>query len=797
MHLSGVGLGEIGHGQGPGAGPAPGSCNPRKFSEKIALHNQRQAEDTAAFREVMMDITSIRVQAERVRQTSDLVPYYGGSLPNVNQISRCSTETQYPSYLTQQLLEADEEYRDVQPSSLGRLHRRHFDSAPYLSTHLSPPRGPAWRRNWSSCSATEKSQMVCLPLTALNRTNSDSALHTSVRNTQLHGHPKSVQTMNPQSRHCGFAHPAPLIEENIQEEQQFPKLKKLSSIASSGCETPIVHNFPLADQQVSSLAVPSALSTSGSLPDLSSLHLPSPLPLGQDSEPHSGAEQLSNTSTHNDIMADFNIPGLSSSLQASLSNPLLQSSLSNPNIQTCLSSHSLPSSLSSASLRLSLSNSSLQSSLSNQSLQSSLSSSSLSNQSIQSSASRCSHSSGIGGSRSCSSSSLSGSPRVTGHTHATTSRKRAQLSPLIVPSGGESRWQHPKQFSPTVSPTMSSVSQGALLNPNKVLKETKPPAYPCTPHLRSAPPLSHPPMRQYFQPEAQHQSIPEMEQWRQDEHLSQHQQTHTQTQQHHTHKHSRPLQHFSQPHAKYHQQLLYHSQTHQPHISLQTLTQQQQQHQQQLYTQFQPHQMPEEQYQCANQWQMPCQEDQYQNQPITFPSTGQEKNWKDITGGPRGLQHAHMKRRHCMQMPEEPKPLSKVAVHETQGKGSKVPQNNESEVTGANPGLQDKSFALNKESYVGLHLTPSQAKALSQQLGVLQKEPVGGSRVSDLNCEAAESKEQLAQNQSYCAGETQNVFNINLSDPTSWLDQDISSLPDSVLEFDLETFGLDSNLGWP
>ncbi len=49
------------------------------------------------------------------------------------------------------------------------------------------------------------------------------------------------------------------------------------------------------------------------------------------------------------------------------------------------------------------------------------------------------------------------------------------------------------------------------------------------------------------------------------------------------------------------------------------------------------------------------------------------------------------------------------------------------------------------------------------QLGVLQKEPLGGSRVSDLNCEAAESKEPLAQNQSYSAGETQNMFNINLS----------------------------------
>ncbi len=61
MYLSGAGLGEMGPGQGPGAGPTPGSCNPRKFSEKIALHNLRQAEDTAAFREVMMDVTSIRV----------------------------------------------------------------------------------------------------------------------------------------------------------------------------------------------------------------------------------------------------------------------------------------------------------------------------------------------------------------------------------------------------------------------------------------------------------------------------------------------------------------------------------------------------------------------------------------------------------------------------------------------------------------------------------------------------------------------------------------------------------------
>ncbi len=76
------------------------------------------------------------------------------------------------------------------------------------------------------------------------------------------------------------------------------------------CLFALSSNFPLPDQQVSSLPVPSALSMSGSLPDLSSLHLPSPLPVGQDSEPHSGAEQMSNTSTHPDITADFNLPGM-------------------------------------------------------------------------------------------------------------------------------------------------------------------------------------------------------------------------------------------------------------------------------------------------------------------------------------------------------------------------------------------------------------------------------------------------------------------------------------------------------
>lgn len=44
------------------------SNNPRKFSEKIALHNQKQAEETAAFEEVMKDLCLTR--AARVTTAS-------------------------------------------------------------------------------------------------------------------------------------------------------------------------------------------------------------------------------------------------------------------------------------------------------------------------------------------------------------------------------------------------------------------------------------------------------------------------------------------------------------------------------------------------------------------------------------------------------------------------------------------------------------------------------------------------------------------------------------------------------
>lgn len=61
LKMSATGSGACGPGPGAASGTGSGASNPRKFSEKIALHTQRQAEETAAFQEVMMDITSTRV----------------------------------------------------------------------------------------------------------------------------------------------------------------------------------------------------------------------------------------------------------------------------------------------------------------------------------------------------------------------------------------------------------------------------------------------------------------------------------------------------------------------------------------------------------------------------------------------------------------------------------------------------------------------------------------------------------------------------------------------------------------
>ncbi|XP_068108544.1 CREB-regulated transcription coactivator 2 [Hyperolius riggenbachi] len=470
---------------------APGSSAPRKFSEKIALQRQRQAEETAAFVEVMADLSSARVQVQKLRVAHMRGSCYGGSLPNVNQIGSGSAEFQGPP---QSPLDSTRSTRHH--GLVERVHRDHrrmmspmrrymrqMDSSPYNMAYLSPHQENNFRRNlaWGN-HPSDTTQLFRLP-SALNRTNSDSALHTSVMNPSAQEpYPAASQGIPTPNRRNAFPFPAPAIEEGQDDGSHLLKpcdAKKLpsASVRPKSCEVPGINIYPSADQPQNVPPVNSILNTGGSLPDLTNLHFPSPLHTPLDPE-ETGYNNLSGGSSTGNLASTMNhlgisrsglhptftSPGFSSSgLQSTLNRQSLQSSLSNPNLQA---------SLSTATLQTSFSNPSLQSSLSSQSLPSSLS-----NQSLSPSASSHSLTSVYSTPSSPSSSSSSSFPTLASATLNTSPHRRVPLSPLSMPMSGDGRRPHQKQFSPTMSPTLSSITQGVPLDTSKMSVDQRLPPY--------------------------------------------------------------------------------------------------------------------------------------------------------------------------------------------------------------------------------------------------------------------------------------------------------------------------------
>ncbi|XP_036395684.1 CREB-regulated transcription coactivator 2 [Megalops cyprinoides] len=799
MSAAGTGAGSC----GPGPGAGSGASNPRKFSEKIALHTQRQAEETAAFREVMMDITSTRIQAQKVRLARSQGPYYGGSLPNVNQIGRNVPDLQGTvhsnldsSRSTRHHGLVERVQRDRRFMSPVRPYRRQIDSSPYSSPYLSPPPDPSWRRNWSSNFPMDKNQSFRLPTTALNRTNSDSALHTSVMNPNTVERLSTGHSLNPQSRLSGmaegegrkmFPYPVPPIEENILDEGKLLKpwdTKKLPMLSSrpKSCEVPGINIFPSPDQQCSTPHIPSALNTGGSLPDLSSLHFPSPLPTPLDPEEPGypsisggcSTGNLTNTLTQLGINTSnaFHSAGLSASLQGTLSNSFLQSSLSNPNIKSSLSSHSFNTSLSSTSLHSSLSNPSLQSSLSsspslhsslsNQSLHSSLSNSSLSGQSLQSAASNPSFGSGVGGSGSCSSFSplLGGQPQT---QLSTSPRRRAQLSPLILPIGGESRRHHPKQFSPTISPTLSSITQGVPLDTSRLPMDQRLPPYPYSQpqQMQTGPPASHQPLQKGMASSPAGQAM-------------------------------------QQPQAS--QQSMLHQSNHQH----------QQLHHQQQRMQLQPQDLQLQLQNMQNLQTMPMQH-------VHRPSTqmqNQTQTQAQTSLGPQGQNSQHIQQ-HIQEREQD----SQTQSGPDQQQQNLPPLQQISHSLATDLGLYNETSLLNTlldDPYLGLQLTARQSHSLSQQFNVeSQVEGLSFNHNSEnrslpskghedsypgeqgpLDFQNSSGQQLLNNpNQNYRGGDHQNVPNIILTgDSPPGLSKEITSALSGVPGFEVDTFSLDDPL---
>ncbi|XP_038571487.1 CREB-regulated transcription coactivator 1b isoform X3 [Micropterus salmoides] len=286
------------------------SNNPRKFSEKIALHNQKQAEETAAFEEVMKDLNITRAARLQLQKTQYLQlgqnrgQYYGGSLPNVNQIGNGNIDLPFQnsvldtSRTTRHHGLVERVYRDRnritsphrRPLSVDK-HGRQIDSCPYSSVYLSPPPDTSWRR-----------------------TNSDSALHQSAMNPK----PQEVfaggsQELQPK-RVLLLTVPGTENSESNADKDAQKQLwddKKDDSSKPNTCDVPGINIFPSPDQELNPSVLPAAHNTGGSLPDLTNIQFPPPLSTPLDPEDTVAFPSLSSSNSTGSLTTNLTHLGIS------------------------------------------------------------------------------------------------------------------------------------------------------------------------------------------------------------------------------------------------------------------------------------------------------------------------------------------------------------------------------------------------------------------------------------------------------------------------------------------------------
>ncbi|XP_032567538.1 CREB-regulated transcription coactivator 1 isoform X8 [Chiroxiphia lanceolata] len=256
--------------------------------------------------------------------------YYGGSLPNVNQIGNSAMDLPFQhngalaeafgavpvsltpfqssgldtSRTTRHHGLVDRVYRDR--NRLGSPHRRplsvdkhgrQVDSCPYGTVYLSPPSDTSWRR-----------------------TNSDSALHQSTMTpAQQESFSGGSQDMQ-QKRVLLLTVPG--MEEGASDadktlSKQGWDTKKTGSSRPKSCEVPGINIFPSADQENTTALIPATHNTGGSLPDLTNIHFPSPLPTPLDPE-ESTFPALSSSNSTGNLAANLTHLGISTASQAGM-----------------------------------------------------------------------------------------------------------------------------------------------------------------------------------------------------------------------------------------------------------------------------------------------------------------------------------------------------------------------------------------------------------------------------------------------------------------------------------------------
>ncbi|XP_023798752.1 CREB-regulated transcription coactivator 1 isoform X1 [Cyanistes caeruleus] len=176
-------------------------------------------------------------------------------------------------------------------------HGRQVDSCPYGTVYLSPPSDTSWRR-----------------------TNSDSALHQSTMTpAQQESFSGGSQDMQ-QKRVLLLTVPG--MEETTSDadktlSKQGWDTKKTGSSRPKSCEVPGINIFPSADQENTTALIPATHNTGGSLPDLTNIHFPSPLPTPLDPE-ESTFPALSSSNSTGNLAANLTHLGISTASQAGM-----------------------------------------------------------------------------------------------------------------------------------------------------------------------------------------------------------------------------------------------------------------------------------------------------------------------------------------------------------------------------------------------------------------------------------------------------------------------------------------------
>ncbi|KAK2506229.1 hypothetical protein MC885_016577 [Smutsia gigantea] len=170
--------------------------------------------------------------------------YYGGSLPNVNQIGSGTVDLPFQTPFQSSGLDTSRTTRHH-----GLVDRVYRERGRLGSPHRRP------------------------------LTNSDSALHQStVTPTQPEPFTGGSQDAH-QKR--GMEETTSEADKNLS--KQAWDTKKTGSRPKS-CEVPGINIFPSADQENTTALIPATHNTGGSLPDLTNIHFPSPLPTPLDPE---------------------------------------------------------------------------------------------------------------------------------------------------------------------------------------------------------------------------------------------------------------------------------------------------------------------------------------------------------------------------------------------------------------------------------------------------------------------------------------------------------------------------------